>query len=126
MRPTQTPAADGNYPLGAVGAAAHDPFNRGRLSSPRPSVSTDPGDTPTSTTTSLGDGSGSGSVPPLGQLTPPSLPPQEDWEADQAGAAGSGGGGVGGDGAGAGAASVQVWVPLSNLTVEKGVQGLFW
>lgn len=95
MRPTQqTPAADGNNDsLGAAAGTAgtaHGPHGRGRLASPRASVSTDAGDTPTSTTTtttsSLGDGSGS--VPPLGKLTPP--PQEEGREVGQAGTASSG------------------------------------
>ncbi|CAB1120331.1 unnamed protein product [Ectocarpus sp. CCAP 1310/34] len=87
MRPTPTRAAA----AAAAAAAAGDAFplggpfhdllnnsNQGRdLSSPRASVSTDPSDTPSSSTASLGDGSG-GSVPPLGQLTPPSLPAGAD------------------------------------------------
>eukprot|EP00752_Nemacystus_decipiens_P005489 g4969.t1 len=106
MRPTQTPATDGSHPSSAGGGTSHDPHGRGRLaSSSRPGVGTDPGETPPSTTTSLGDGSDS--LPLLGQLTPPSLPPpQEDCDSGQAsaaaaaaaaGAASSGGdGGIGG------------------------------
>ncbi|CAN0415504.1 unnamed protein product, partial [Ectocarpus sp. 12 AP-2014] len=81
--------------------------NQGRdLSSPRASVSTDPSDTPSSSTTSLGDGSG-GSVPPLGQLTPPSLTPGAD------------GTGVGGVGAGDDGAATQGTMSTSHRTAES-------
>ncbi|CAM9374407.1 unnamed protein product [Ectocarpus sp. 4 AP-2014] len=83
MRPTPTPAAAAAaagdaFPLGGPFHDLLNNSNQGRdISSPRASVSTDPSDTPSASTVSLGDGSG-GSVPPLGQLTPPSLPPGAD------------------------------------------------
>lgn len=71
MRSAPTPAD--RFPLG-VGGTFHE--NQGRFSSPRASgASIDTGDT-LSSSASLGDGSSS--PPPLGQLTPGSLPPQED------------------------------------------------
>lgn len=89
MRST-TPTPADSFPLG-LGGTLNDPHNntQGRFSSPRPSVSRDdPGDTPTSSA-SLGDGSSS--PLPLGQLTPPSLPPQEeDWEVEAGGVASEG------------------------------------
>ncbi|CAN0053157.1 unnamed protein product [Ectocarpus fasciculatus] len=90
MRPTPTPATADTFPLGGPFHDLHNNNNnQGHLSSPRASVSTDPGDTPSSSTASLGDGSGD-SVPPLGQRTPPSPPP---------GAAGGVDGGAGDSGA---------------------------
>lgn len=74
MRSAPTPAD--SFPLGVGGTFHNLHNNQGRLSSPRASgVSIDTGDTPTSSP-SLGDGSSS--LPPLGQLTPRSLPPQEE------------------------------------------------
>ncbi|CAM9884745.1 unnamed protein product, partial [Ectocarpus sp. 8 AP-2014] len=107
MRPTATPtaAAGATFPLGG---SFHDLLNNSNqghdLSSPRASVSTDPGDTPSSSTASFGDGSG-GSVPPLGQLTPPSLP------------SGADGAGVG-VGAGDDGAATQGTMSTSHRTAE--------
>lgn len=84
MRSALTPA--GSFLLG-VGDTIHGPNkNQGRSSPPKASgVDLDPGSTPPSSSASLGEGSSS--LLPLGQQTPPSLPPQEENREMEAGVA---------------------------------------